>query len=158
MRRKLLRRQAKLPLLLRRLRRQLFCRQAKLPCRLRSRQPCLRALRPKAARKLRRLLRPGLLRFKRRLCPLRGRLETRRPHLRGGSTLLLQDVPLELLLRNGLTRAPKRARANRLRPNALLRNLTLPGNVRQSLLDSGVLELVHKRLRGPRIESAGGAR
>ena len=153
----LLRRQAQLPLLLRGLRRKLFGRKPQLPCRLRGRQTGLRALRAKAARKLCRLLRPGLLRFKRCLRPLCRGFEARRPHLRRRAALLFQDVALEFLLRNRLTRAAKRARANRLRPNALLRDLPLTRNVRQSLLNGRVFELVHERLRGPRIESTGGA-
>ena len=144
---KLFCRKAKLALLLRGLRRQLLCRQTQLPCRLRCGKPRLCALRPKRAGKLCGLLRPSLLRFKRRLRPLRGGFKPCLAHLCRGPSLLLQDISLELLLGYRLTRSAKSACADSLRRDTLLRNLTLTRNVGQRLLHRRVIVLVHKGLR-----------
>ena len=141
---KLFCRKAKLALLLRGLRRQLLGRQTQLPCRLRCGKPRLCALRPKRAGKLCGLLRPSLLRFKRRLRPLRGGFKPCLAHLCRGPPLLLQDIALKLLLGHRLTGATKGACANSLRRNALLCNLALTRNVGQSLLHRSILILVHK--------------
>jgi hypothetical protein len=109
-------------------------------------------LRAQSAGKLRRLLRPSLLRFKRRLRALCGRLKACLPHLRRGPPLLLQDIALKLLLGHRLTGTAKRACANSLRPDTLLRNLTLTRNVGQSLLHRGVVKLVHKGSGGSRVK------
>jgi hypothetical protein len=129
------------------LRRKLLARKTQLPSRLRGRKPSLCALRPKRARKLRGLLCPALLRFKRRLRPLCSRLKSCLAHLCRGPPLLLQDIALKLLLGHRLTRSAKRPRANGLRCNTLLCNLTLTGNVCQSLLHRSILILVHKAPR-----------
>ena len=151
--RQLLCRKTKLTLLLRTGGRQLLCRKTKLTCRLRRREPGLRALRTESAGKLRRLLRPSLLRFERRLCALRGRLVTRLTHLRRGPPLLLQDVALEFLLGNGLTATAKRTRSDSLRPNTLLGDRALTGNIGQRLLNRRIFELVHKRCNRARLEA-----
>ena len=156
--RQLLCRKAKLTLLLRRLCGQLLCRKAKLTGGLCCRQTGLCALRAQSAGKLRRLLRPSLLRFKRRLRALCGRLKACLPHLRRGPPLLLQDIALKFLLGHRLTGATKGACANSLRPDALLCNLALTRNVGQSLLHRGVVKLVHKGSGGSRVKRRSRAR
>ena len=146
-------RQTKLPPLLRSLRGQLFCRQTELPRSLSGRKTCLRALRTKRSSKLSGLLGPALLSLKRGLCPLRGRLKTCGPHLRRGPALLLQDVTLQFLFCNRLTRSTKSARPYRLCGNPLLGNLPLPRDVRKRLLDRGVFKLSHKRRNLRRIKA-----
>ena len=152
LRRQLLCGQAQLALLLRRLRGQLLRGQAQLARRLRRRKPRLRALCPKGPGKLRRLLRPSLLSFKCRLRPLRRRLKARRPHLRRGPSLLLQNVPAQLLFGHRLARPAKRTRTDSLRRNTLPCNLALPCDVRKRLLHRSVFELAHKALGRSRVK------
>lgn len=161
LRRQLFRGQSKLTLLLGGLRRQLFCRKPKLTRRLRGRKSSLRALSPKRPGKLGGLLRSALLRFKRCLRPLGRRLKAGLPHLRRGPSLLFQDVPSQFLLCNRLPRTAESPCPDRLRSNTLLRDLALTGDVRQRLLDCGVLILVHEpagRRRVKRGRRAGQSR
>ena len=86
-------------------------------------------MRPQSSGELCRLLRTALLRFKRGLRPLCGGLKPCLAHLCRGAPLLLQDISLKFLLGYRLTRSAKSARANSLRRDALLCNLTLTRNV-----------------------------
>jgi hypothetical protein len=104
------------------------------------------------------LLLTALLLFESLLCALRGRFKTRRPHLRRGPPLLLQDVSAKLLLGHRLARSAKRACADGLRAHTLLGDLSLPPDVRQRLLDCRVLKLPHKRCDLGRVKAATCAR
>ena len=100
---------------------------------------------------------PPLLLFKGLLRALGCRFKARRPHLRRGPPLLLQNIASEFLLGHGLTRSAKSARANGLRRNALLRKLPLPRNIGQRLLHGSILKLPHKRRNLRRIKPPAGA-
>jgi hypothetical protein len=162
-----------------------LCRRLRQLCRLRfgllllaqSRHSQLRCLSASAAKHLRaaetnvgtkpccRLL-PRQSLLERRLRPLRRAFKAACPHLCCSARLLFQHIPLQLLLRHGLPRAAKGARANSLRPQASACDLTLAPNVCQGLLHSSVLKLAHERADtcwvvhtpgpGKRADTAGG--
>jgi hypothetical protein len=100
------------------------------------------------------LLLTALLLFESLLCALRRRLKARRPHLRRGPPLLLQDIAPKLLLGHRLARSAESARTNRLCRHALLGNPALPPDVRKRLLDCRVLKLPHKRSDLRRVKPA----
>jgi hypothetical protein len=137
---------------------QLLGRKAQLPglrCRLK-RRPCTRLT--KLPGQSAKLLLTALLLFESLLCALRGRFKARRPHLRRGPPLLLQDIAPKLLLGHGLARSAECACANGLRAHTLLGDLSLPPDVRKRLLDCRILKLTHKRSNLRRVKPAAGAR
>ena len=149
----LLRRKTQLRALRRAPLRQLLCRKTQLTsltCGLQGRSS---ASLPQLSGKARGLLRSTLLRLKCLLSALRSTFKAGLPHLARGPSLLLQHISLQLLLRYSLAAAAKSSRADGLRSHALLRNLTLTGDVPKRLFDSCSFELVYKICGRPRVES-----
>jgi hypothetical protein len=82
-----------------------------------------------------------LRRLKRAVCC---GLKAAGPHLCSGPSLLLEDVPLKLLLCDGLTRATKGSGLNSLPTDLLLRKLPLASDVRHRLLYRSLFKGAHE--------------
>jgi hypothetical protein len=76
------------------------------------------------------------------------RLKSAGSHLGRRASLLLKDVPLQFLLCHSLTRPAESTCLNSLSADILLRELALPSDVGQSLLDCSVFKGAHELQRG----------